>query len=113
LLLAAAAIEVEWALGFRHLMVRKGTRLTSDMPQPIHILKGVTDRAILLVLGPEISKAIAASTMRKRELDLKGECKTECVSMRFACKPREGAYINLCLNLKEGLKIRDKLYLLD
>ena len=67
-------------------------------------------KAIIYAFGPEIYRAIIASRMRKRELEEERNCATECVSMIFTSKSGEGAYINLCLDLKGGLEIRDKLY---
>ena len=103
-------VGVESVMGFRHLILGKGVRLTSNASNPEITLKGVRDEAIIHVFGPEIYGAITASRMRKRELEEERNCATECVSMLFTSKSGEGAYINLCLDLKGGLKIRDKLY---
>lgn len=103
-------IEVKSLMGFRHLILGKGVRLTSNASNPEITLKGVRDEAIIYVFGPEIYGAITASRMRKRELEEERNCATECVSMLFTSKSGEGAYINLCLDLKGGLEIRDKLY---
>ena len=103
-------IEVKSVMGFRHLILGKGVRLTSNASNPEITLKGVRDEAIIHVFGPEIYRAITASRMRKRELEEERNCATECVSMLFTSKSGEGAYINLCLDLKGGLEIRDKLY---
>jgi hypothetical protein len=103
-------IGVKSVMGFRHLILGKGVRLTSNTSNPEITLKGVRDEAIIHVFGPEIYRAITASRMRKRELEEERNCATECVSMIFTSKSGEGAYINLCLDLKGGLEIRDKLY---
>jgi hypothetical protein len=103
-------IGVKSVMGFRHLILGKGVRLTSNASNPEITLKGVQDEAIIHVFGPEIYGAITASRMRKSELEEERNCATECVSMLFTSKSGEGAYINLCLDLKGGLEIRDKLY---
>ncbi|KFX86076.1 hypothetical protein V490_09241 [Pseudogymnoascus sp. VKM F-3557] len=103
-------IEVKSVMGYRHLILGKGVRLTSNTSNPEITLKGVRNEVIIHVFGPEIYGAITASRMRKRELEEETNCATECVSMIFTSKSGEGAYINLCLDLKGGLEIRDKLY---
>ncbi len=103
-------IGVKSVMGFRHLILGKGVRLTSNTSNPEITLKGVRDEAIIHVFGPEIYGAITASRMHKRELEEERNCTTECASMIFTSKSGEGAYINLCLDLKGGLEIRDKLY---
>jgi len=103
-------IRVKSVIGFRHLILRKGIRLTSNTFNPKITLKGVRDKAIIYVFSLEIYKAIIASKMRKRELEEEKNCAIECVLMLFTSKSGEGAYISLCLDLKGGLKIRDKLY---
>lgn len=103
-------IAVESVMGLRHLLLEGGVRLTSNTSNPEITLKGVQDEGILRVFGPEIYRAIRASKMYRREIQEKSSSVTECVSMIFTSKSGEGAYINLCLDLKGGLEIRDKLY---
>lgn len=103
-------IVVESVMGVRHLLLGEGVRLTSNTSNPEITLKGVRDETILYVFGPDIYRAIRASKMYKRESQEKRNSATECVSMIFTSKSGEGAYINLCLDLKGGLEIRDKLY---
>jgi len=102
-------IEVVSVMGIRHLILGNGVKLTSNTSNPEFTLKGVRDEAILHVLGREIYEAIMASRMRKRELEEDIDCATECVSMIFTSKCGEAAYINVCLELEGGLRIRDKL----
>lgn len=102
-------INVVSVMGIRHLTLAKGVKLTSNVSNPEITLKGVRDEAIIRILGPEIHEAIIASRMRKRELE-EGNSATECVSMIFTCKSGEGAYMNVCIALEGGLRIRDKLY---
>jgi hypothetical protein len=69
-------------------------------------MKGVEDKAIIKVFGPEIYNAIRESPVRRRELK-EGKHKTECVSMILT---KDGAIINLSLGLKGSLQIQHKLY---
>jgi hypothetical protein len=62
------------------------------------------------VFSPEIYRAIIASRIYKRELEEERNYITEYILILFISKSGEGAYINLYLDLKGGLKIRDKLY---
>ena len=103
-------IDVMSVMGVRHLVLGNGVKLTSNTSNPEITLKGVRDEAILRILGHEIHEAITASRMRRRELEEEANCATECVSMIFTSKSGEGAYINLCLELEGGLRIRDKLF---
>jgi hypothetical protein len=97
-------------MGFRYLILGKGIRLTSNVSNPEITLKGIRDKAIIYVFGPEIYGAIIASRIRKRELEEERNYVTEYILILFTSKSGKGAYINLCLDLKGGLKIRDKLY---
>jgi hypothetical protein len=103
-------IGVESVIGFRHLILGKGIRLTFNTSNLEITLKGVRDEAIIHVFSLEIYKAITASRIRKRELEEEKNYVIEYVSMLFTSKSGEGAYISLCLDLKGGLEIRDKLY---
>ena len=62
------------------------------------------------MFGPKIYRVLTVSRIRKRELEEERNYVTEYVLMLFISKSGEGAHINLCLDLKVGLKIRDKLY---
>jgi hypothetical protein len=104
-------ITVKMVIGVWHLLLGKEVRLTSNTSNPEITLKGVKGEAILQVFGPDIYRAIRASKMYKRESQERMELATECVSMIFTSKSNEGAYINLCLDLKGGLEIRDRLYI--
>jgi hypothetical protein len=107
---ALFGIDMTSVMGVRHLILGKGVKLTSNTSNPEITLKGVRDEAIIHILGPEIHEAITASQMRKRELEEERNRATECVSMIFTSKSSEGAYVNLCLELEGGLRIRDMLY---
>jgi hypothetical protein len=97
-------------IGFQYLILGKSVRLTSNIFNPEITLKGVRDEAIIHIFSLEIYKAITVSRIRKRELKEEKNYITECVSMLFISKSGEEAYISLCLDLKRGLEIRDKLY---
>jgi hypothetical protein len=62
------------------------------------------------MFSPKIYRVITASRMHKRELKEERNCAIEYTLMIFTSKSNKGAYINLYLDLKGGLKIRDKLY---
>jgi hypothetical protein len=72
-------------------------------------LKGVLDKAIICVFGPEIHRAITASHMRKKELE-KGNYITECVSMILISSSSKGAVINLSLDIIRGAWVQNKIY---
>lgn len=93
-------IEVKLVIGFRYLILRKGIRLISNVSNPEITLKGVWDKAIIHVFSSKIYKAIIVSRIRKRELEEKRNYVTEYVLILFTSKSSEGAYINLCLDLK-------------
>ena len=103
-------IDIILVIGIRHLLLGKGVKLTFSTFNPEIALKGVKDKAIIHILGPEIHEAITASRMRKRELEEERNHATDCVSMIFTSKSSEEAYLNLCLELEGGLRIRDMLY---
>jgi len=93
-------------MGLLHLK-QNDVKITTNMSNPEFNLKGVRDQTIYDVFGGEILRAITESKMRKKELKEQGDCATDCVSMII---PKKGAYINLCLDLKGGVEIKDKLY---
>jgi hypothetical protein len=96
--------------GVRHLLVGHGARLTSNTHNPEITLKGVPDKTVMEIFGSDIFNALQAGAMYEKEVHERKVPVTECVSMIFTSKSEEGAYINLCLDLKGGLGIRDKLY---
>jgi hypothetical protein len=102
-------IKMETVRGVRHLLLDRGVRLTSNTSNPEITLKGVQDSALLSVFGAQICEKIKASKMGIRELQ-EGKLVTECVSMILMSRSGEGAYINICLDLKGGLEIKSKLY---
>jgi hypothetical protein len=106
LAMALFKAHVESVGQVRYVVLKEGVRL---IPNPEITLKGVLGEAIIDVFGSEIHGAIAASRMRKKELE-EGNRVTECVSMIFTSTPGEGAIINLSLGLKGGVQIQNKLY---
>jgi hypothetical protein len=62
------------------------------------------------MFSSEIYKTITANRIYKKKLEKKRNCITECILMIFTSKSSKRAYINLCLDLKRGLEIKDKLY---
>lgn len=96
--------------GVRHLILGNGVRLTSNVSDPEVILKGVRAKDIVHVFGLDIYETISASKLRRKELEDDNNGSTDCVSMSFRCQSCEGALINLCMDLKGGLEMRDKLY---
>lgn len=96
--------KVKWAERVLHVVLIEGTKLI--IPNSEVTLKGVRDEAIIKVFGPEIHNAISESPVRKTELQ-EGKHVTECVSMILT---KNGAIVNLCLGLKGGLEIQNKLY---
>jgi len=97
--------EVKWVEQVLHVILKEGiTLITSNSEEAT--LKGVPDEAIIKVFGPEIHDAITQCPMRRREL-AEGKQVTECVSMILT---KNGAIINLSLDLRGGLQIQDKLY---
>ena len=48
--------------------------------------------------------------MYKRELEEEKDYIIEYILIIFISKSSEGAYINICLELEGGLRLRDKLY---
>ena len=96
--------KVKWAERVLHVVLNEGTKLI--IPNSEVTLKGVRDEAIIKVFGPEIHNAISESPVRKTELQ-EGKHVTECVSMILT---KNGAIVNLCLGLKGGLEIQNKLY---
>lgn len=103
-------IEMETVGGVRHLLVGQGVRLTSNTANPEITLKGVPDQRVIEEFGSDVYSALEAGAMYEQELHVRKAPVTECVSMIFTSKSDEGAFINLCLDLKGGLGIRDKLY---
>lgn len=88
----------------RHVALNEG--ITLVIPSPEATLKGIPDKAIISIFGPEIHGAINENPIRKRELE-DGTHVTECVSIILT---RNGAIINLALGLDGGVKIQNKLY---
>lgn len=99
-------VDVEPAVQARQVVLQHGVRL---MPNPEITLQGVRDEAIPKLLGAEIHEAIKASRVCQEELQ-QGTRATRCVSMIIPSNPDVGAIINLNLGLKEGSRVRDKLY---
>lgn len=75
-------------------------------PFPEATLKGVSKEAIVEVFGNDILEAINDCPIRKREVT-EGKSDTECVSMILA---KNGAIINLSLNLERGFELKKQLY---
>ncbi len=69
-------------------------------------LKGVLDKAIIKVFGPEIYDIITENPVHRRELE-EGKLITEYVLIILT---KNRAIINLSLGLKGGLQIQNKLY---
>lgn len=103
-------IAMESVGGVRHLLMGQGVRLTSNTSNPEITLKGVPDQRVIEEFGSDVYSALEAGAMYEQELHVRKIPVTECVSMIFTSKSDEGAFINLCLDLKGGLGIRDKLY---
>lgn len=103
-------IDIVSVGGIRHLSLGNGVKLTSNTPNPEITLKGVRDEAIIKTLGLEIYEAVMASRMRRRELEEGIKDATECVAMIITSKSGEAAYMNVCLDLEGGLRIRNKLF---
>ncbi|KAF5127132.1 hypothetical protein E5D57_008060 [Metarhizium anisopliae] len=99
-------VDVESAVQARQVVLQHGVRLT---PNPEITLQGVRDEAIQNLLGLEIYEAIKSSRVFQEELQ-QGTRATRCVSMIIPGNPNIGAVINLNLGLKEGSRIRNKLY---
>lgn len=106
LAMALFKVHVESVGQVRYIVLKEGVRL---IPNPEITLKGALDEAIIRIFGPEIHGAIAASRMRKKELE-EGNRVSECVSMILTSNSSEGAIIDLSLGLGEGVQIREKLY---
>jgi hypothetical protein len=99
LAMALFKVHVESVGQVRYVVLKEGVRL---IPSSEIALKGVLDKAIIRVFGPEIHGAITASRMRKKELE-EGNHATEYVSMILTSSSSEGAIINLSLDLKAGV----------
>jgi hypothetical protein len=95
--------ELKWVDEVLRLVLPEG--ITAVIPNSEATLKGVSDDAVLRVLGSEIHSAIRQCEIRKREL-ADGKTITECVSMIITKKK---AYINLSLGLQAGFEIKSKL----
>ncbi|KAE8442162.1 hypothetical protein EG329_003750 [Mollisiaceae sp. DMI_Dod_QoI] len=72
-------------------------------------LTGLSDEAIMMVFGNQVHGAIAASRMRKKELD-EGLELTRCVNMILPSKSYRSAVITFPLELKGGVEICGQLY---
>lgn len=105
LAMALFNIKVEWVDQVLRVVVNEAVSLiVSNFEEAA--LKGAPDAAVLKVFGPEIHDAITQCPIRRREL-VEGRHVTECVSMFFL---KNGAIINLSLDLEGGLQIWNKLY---
>ncbi|KAI7975633.1 hypothetical protein EIK77_003988 [Talaromyces pinophilus] len=103
-------IEMESVGGVRHLLMGQGVRLTSNTANPEFTLKGVPDQRVIEEFGSDVYSALKAGAMYEQELHVRKRPVTECVSMIFTSRSDEGAFINLGLDLKGGIAIKDKLY---
>jgi hypothetical protein len=99
-------VEFEPAVPARQIVLPHGVRL---MPSSEIILQGVQIEAIISLLGTEIYEAIKGSRVYQEELQ-QGVRATRCVSMIMSSNHDDGAVINLNMGLKEGSRVRDKLY---
>lgn len=54
-------IDITSVIEIWYLILRKGIKLISNISNPKITLKGIRDKAIIYILGPEIYKAIIAS----------------------------------------------------
>ncbi|KAL4889179.1 hypothetical protein BDV59DRAFT_187062 [Aspergillus ambiguus] len=79
---------------------------TLIVPDSESTMKGVKEEAIVKVFGVEIQEAIRDSPVRRKELEQRRQL-TECVSMIVT---RQGAIVNLSLDLNRGIEISRKLY---
>jgi hypothetical protein len=87
-----------------HVVLNSG--FTMIIPNSEITLKGVADETILEVFGGKTHDAMIATPIRRREVR-EGKRVTECVSMIIT---RTGAIISLCLGMKGGVEIQNKLY---
>jgi hypothetical protein len=96
--------EVRWVDQALHVVLNSG--FTMIIPNSEITLKGVADETILEVFGGKTHDAMIATPIRRREVR-EGKRVTECVSMIIT---RTGAIISLCLGMKGGVEIQNKLY---
>lgn len=96
--------KVKWVEQDRHIVLNEGITLIISNSKAT--LKGVQDKAIIKVFGPEIRNAINKSPVRTRELE-EGKHATKCVLIILT---KNRAIINLSLGLDKGLEIQNKLY---
>lgn len=104
LAMALFNVEVKLINQVRHFTMDGGFSLV--IPNSEATMKGVPDEAIADVFGLEILTAITESPIRIREAE-SGMRVTECVSMIMI---KDGAIINLALNLYRGARIQERLY---
>ena len=97
-------------IGIQHLLLGKGVKLIFNIFNPEITLKSVKDKVIIYIIGPKIYKVIIASQIYKRELKEEGNSPIEYILIIFTSKSSKGAYINIYLDLKGGLQIKDILY---
>jgi len=97
--------KVKWVEQSLHVTLKEGTTLVIPNSEEA-TLKGAPDAAVFKVFGPEIYDAMTQCPIRRTEL-AEGKHVTECVSMIFI---KNGAFINLSLDLEGGLQIWNKLH---
>ena len=103
-------IDIILVIGIWYFLLEKGIKLIFNIFNPKITLKGIKDKVIICTIGPKIYKVIMASWIYRRELKEEGNSFIKYILMIFTSKFSKGAYINIYLDLEEGLWIKDILY---
>lgn len=99
-------VELEIHGNFRYIILPNGTKIN---PCPEFILRGSRRSIIMEEFGADASKSLEACQSFKDEVD-QGIQVTDCVTMTISNKVEDGAFINLYLDDKESLRLKEKLY---
>jgi len=98
--------HVEATDNHRYLLLPTGLRI---IPSPDLVLRGCKRHVILKVFGQDIHNAVTASPAYREEV-IRGKNLTESVTMTISHKADDGAFINVSLDEKEGVRVKGKLY---
>jgi hypothetical protein len=98
-------VPMERSGAHQYLVLPRAVRLRPNL----NALDGVSDDAVLSTFGPRIHAAFEKSGMRMKEIE-QGKAVTGCVTMLVPGEIDGEAIINIVMDLRDGLRIKDKLF---
>ncbi|KAF2844444.1 hypothetical protein T440DRAFT_462111 [Plenodomus tracheiphilus IPT5] len=99
-------VHIESDAGIWYVILDNGVRV---LPQNEVVLQGGKEKGIETLLGPEPTRALRKSPLRKDEIR-QGKLATNCVTLRLPSNCEYDGILNLNLGLDEAFRLKDTLF---